>query len=95
MTNPVATRLRVTANEHGTPVVEYRCGECGETFTVCPAPSLAEDAHWAGSTAPECASYDPARDIDKWFDEGRVRSIPNGDGTSRLVPYRVIDGGRG
>lgn len=87
-------RLRETTNEYGTPVIEYRCETCGETFTICPAPALENDDQWAGCMAPTCASYDPARDVDKWFDEGRVRAIPNGDGSSRLVPYRVIDGGK-
>jgi hypothetical protein len=88
------TRIRETANEYGTKVAEYRCTSCGALFTVCPAPTANEDEYWTGCTAPECGSYDPKRDIDKWFDEGRVRSIDNGDGSKRLVPYRVIDGGK-
>lgn len=89
-------RLRETTNEYGTPVVEYRCGFCGELYTVCPAPDAEQDALWEadGCLGRECASYDPARDIDKWFEEGRVRSIENPDGSRRLVPYRVIDGGK-
>ena len=37
-------RLRETTNEYGTPVVEYRCETCGETFTVCPALDAIEAA---------------------------------------------------
>lgn len=86
-------RLRATTNEYGTPVAEYRCEACGELFTVCPMPAADEDDQWTGCTAPECASYDESRDVDKWFDEGRVRAIPTGNGKSRLVPFRVIEGG--
>lgn len=82
-------RLRETTNEYGTPVAEYRCENCGELFTVCPMPAANEDEYWNGCTAPNCASYDPTRDIDKWFDEGRV--IRRG---RRLVPIRVIAGGQ-
>ena len=87
-------RISETTNEYGTPVVEYRCETCGDLFTICPAPPPENDDQWTGCQAPECASYDESRDVDKWFDEGRVRLIPTGDGTSRLVPYRVIDGGK-
>lgn len=85
-------RLRETTNEYGTSVVEYRCETCSETFTVCPAPTVEQDDQWSGCTTPECASYDEARDVDKWFDEGRVRSISTDKGF-RLVPFRVIEGG--
>lgn len=85
-------RLRETVNEYGTSVVEYRCETCGETFTICPAPKPERDDQWTGCMAPECDSYDSDRDIDKWFDEGRVRAIPTGEGKSRLI--RIIDGGR-
>ena len=88
------SRVCETTNEYGTAVVEYRCESCGEPFTVCPAPDLDQDDQWAGCMAPECASSDPARDCDKWFDEGRLRVIPDGDGRSRLVHFRVIDGGK-
>lgn len=87
-------RLRETANEYDTPVVEYRCETCGETFTICPAPEPEEDDQWAGCMATTCASYDPDRDCDRWFDEGRVRAIPRGGGSMRLAPYRVIEGGK-
>ena len=68
-------RLREITNEHGTPVVEYRCETCGETFTICPAPKASEDDQWTGCMATTCASYDPARDADKLFDDGDVISF--------------------
>lgn len=87
-------RLRETTNEYGTPVVEYRCETCSDIFTVCSAPEPEEDGNWTDCLSEKCASYDPARDADKWFDEGRVRVIPDGEGRSRLVPFQVIDGGK-
>lgn len=87
-------RLRETDNEYGTPVVEYRCETCGEPFTVCPAPEPEADDRWTGCLSTVCASYDPKRDVDKWFDEGRVRFVPDGEGRTRLVPFRTIEGGK-
>lgn len=69
------TRLRQTTNGYGTSVVEYRCETCGETFMVCPAPSLEEDEQWTGCQARTCGSYDPARDADRLFDDGDVLSL--------------------
>jgi DNA-directed RNA polymerase subunit RPC12/RpoP len=68
-------RLRETANGYGTPVVEYRCETCGETFTICPAPEPEKDGQWTGCMAPTCGSYDPTRDADKLFDDGDVLSF--------------------
>lgn len=79
-------RVGMTVNEYGTPVTKYRCEACGEIFTVCPAPTPSEDHNWDGCTAPECSSYDPDRDIDKWFDEGYVRVGAN----NVLIPFRVV-----
>jgi hypothetical protein len=84
-------RLRETTNEFGTPVVEYRCETCRERFTVCPAPAAEEDDQWNGCTQPECASYDPERDVDKCFDEGKVKFVVAGERV-RLVPFRVVGG---
>lgn len=83
-------RIGMTVNEYGTTVTKYKCESCGDIFTVCPAPSPDKDVHWKGCTAPECSSYRPDRDIDKWFDEGYVRSVINTDGSKRLVPFRVV-----
>jgi hypothetical protein len=80
-------RLRETTNEYGTPVVGYRCETCAMEFTVCPAPEPTEDDQWRGCMVPPCASYDPARDADKWFDEATVYSKGG-----RLI--RCIQGGR-
>lgn len=85
-------RLRETTNEYGTPVVEYRCESCGETFTVCPAPEPEKDDQWTGCMATTCASYDGSRDAMKWLDEGRVRAIHTDKGV-RVVPFHVIEGG--
>lgn len=68
-------RLRETVNECGTPVVEYRCETCGDTFTVCPAPPSEDDDQWTGCQATICASYEPDRDADKFFDDGNVASM--------------------
>jgi hypothetical protein len=87
-------RLRETTNEYGTPVAEYRCQTCGEIFTICPAPEPEKDDQWKDCLARECSSYDESRDIDKWFEDGRVRSIDNPDGSKRLVRYKIIDGGK-
>ena len=90
----VMSRIGETLNEYGTPVAKYRCESCGEVFSVCPSPTPDEDEQWRGCLWDGCDSYDESRDIDNWFDEGRVRAIPMGDGKSRLVPLKVIDGGR-
>lgn len=65
-----------TKNEYGTPVDAYQCDACGEHFTVCPAnDDRSRDDQWTGCMAIECASYDPARDADKLFDDGSVVSF--------------------
>ncbi len=87
-------RLATTKNNYGVGVAHFRCGACGVLYTITPAPTAEDDILYGNCTGPECSSYDPARDVDKWFDEGRVRAVPNGDGTYRLVPYRVIQGGK-
>lgn len=84
MTNKLADAF----NEYGTPVTLFSCPGCKTTFTVCPA--VEDDAldQWTGCLGETCSTYDPTRDADKWFDEGRVYRV--GD---RLVPLRVIEGG--
>lgn len=65
-----------TTNEYGTPVDRYKCETCGDVFTVCPAhDDRSEDDQWAGCLATICASYDPARDADRLFDDGNVVSF--------------------
>lgn len=87
-----AKRLRTTKNEWGTAVAHFRCATCGEEFSITPAPET--DKGWTDCGARECASYDERRDVSKWFEEGRVKAVPDPDGSTRLVPYRVIDGGK-
>lgn len=71
---------RLTTNEFGTSVKEYRCEDCGDVFTVTPAPSDDRDHHWTGCTQPYCESYKPEWDIDRIFDEapGRVGKVKIG-----------------
>ena len=87
-------RIGQSTNEHGTPVAEYQCESCGQTFTVCPAPAANEDDAWSGCQMEECESYDPARDLDKAIEEGRVRQVDLPNGKIRLIPFQVIEGGR-
>ena len=56
-------------NEYGTPISIHICDSCHRRFTVCPA---IEDGKpgWGNCLSPECASYDPDRDADKFFEEG-------------------------
>lgn len=53
-------------NEFGTEVSVHRCSTCGETYTLCPP---ADEATWGtGCLAETCASYDPNRDVDLFFE---------------------------
>ena len=54
-------------NEYGTPVSVHRCEACGEVFRVCPAAKPGQ-AGWENCLGPDCSSYDPTRDADKFFD---------------------------
>jgi len=62
-------------NEYMTPVSVHKCDECDSIFTVCPAISP-ERIGWDRCLAPTCLSYDPDRDADKMFDEGKVQFRP-------------------
>lgn len=65
-----------TTNEYGTAVDAYQCDTCKDRFTVCPAnEDRTRDDQWTGCLATICASYDPARDADKLFDDGNVVSF--------------------
>lgn len=80
-------KISDTFNEYGTPVTLFHCPSCDSTFTVCPA---VEDEHldqWTGCLGDTCPSYDPDRDADKLFDEGKVRRV--GDRSD----FKVIEGG--
>ena len=54
-------RIKETTNEHGVPVAHYICDDCGEPFTLTPAPE--SDEEWGSCLAETCISYDPARAI--------------------------------
>lgn len=70
---PGATRY--SRNEYGTPVEEHTCSECGDPFTVCPA--AVRMPAWGGCLAPECPSYDPARDAEVLFmTDAEVAALP-------------------
>lgn len=71
MTNKIAD----TFNEYGTPVTLFSCPACNTTFTVCPAVEDDKLDQWTGCMAEDCTSYDPARDADKLFDEGKVHRV--------------------
>ncbi len=59
-------KIGTKKNEYGTTVGHYLCEKCGNEYTVCPNPKPENDWKWdKGCTAPDCASYDPARDFDK------------------------------
>jgi flavoprotein len=58
-------------NEQGTLVLVRRCKGCGSQFTVCPKPDVVEG--WENCMAESCPSYDPGRDGDRLFDEGKVK----------------------
>lgn len=66
-------------NEYGTRISKHRCDTCGEDFTVCPA-QPPEAKGWENCMAPKCASYDPARDVDRFLEEGGTlkRGLPKG-----------------
>lgn len=55
-------------NEHGVIVSDHVCNACGEPFTVTPAKG---DQEWGGCClSVDCPSYDPARDADRFFEDG-------------------------
>lgn len=84
---PGANRIVNTCNEYGKTVTLYRCMSCFSTFTVCPEVDPKDDGEWLGCLGPDCGSYDPDRDGDKLFDEGRV--YQRGDRSH----FKVIEGG--
>ena len=64
-------------NEFGTLISKHTCDACGEDFTVCPA-QHPESKGWDNCLAPNCKSYDAARDVDKMIGEGKcaIRQAP-------------------
>ena len=69
--------LGARKNDYGNPVDAFRCETCGGEFTVCPPlpADRSRDDEWTGCMAEQCRSYDPARDANKFFDEGNVLSL--------------------
>jgi hypothetical protein len=68
--------VETSKNAYGTPIDCYICETCGDPFTLCPAnEDRSCDDQWTGCMATICASYDPARDADKLFDNGNVVSF--------------------
>ena len=71
----MTTKIADTFNEYGTPVTMFLCESCNQTFTVCPAVEDHNLDQWSGCLGEGCGSYDPDRDADKLFDEGKVRRV--------------------
>ncbi len=63
-------------NDYGTVISQHICDTCGDAFTVCPAQDP-EGHAYNNCLAETCESYDPARDIDKAWDnsEGAVAAV--------------------
>ena len=64
----MAAPIIVALNEYGTPVTALTCETCGRPFTVCPEVPPDRLGQWRGCLAEDCASYDPMRDVDMFFD---------------------------
>lgn len=71
MTNKIAD----TFNEFGTPVTMFSCPGCNTTFTVCPAVPDDKLDQWSGCLGIDCSTYDPDRDADKLFEQGKVLRV--------------------
>lgn len=52
-------------NEYGVEVSEHICDTCKKGFSVTPAATT--EQFGGNCLAVECDSYDPDRDVDKWF----------------------------
>ena len=59
-------------NEFNTKTSVHICECCGGRFTVCPS---VENEGWENCLGPECSSYDPARDADKFFGDPDVEIV--------------------
>lgn len=58
-------RIGEELNKYGTPWSVHICFGCGTTFTVTPSAKPKDE--WGGCLAPECVTYDPRRDADRFF----------------------------
>jgi len=61
--------IKYDKNDYGTPVSRHRCDTCGAEFTVCPASEPERFEAWNHCLSPNCDSYDPDRDADKFFED--------------------------
>lgn len=52
-------------NEHGIAVLRTTCPACKREYTITPYPK--DLLLYNRCTAPDCVSYDPARDIEHLF----------------------------
>lgn len=69
--------LRYDHNEYGTPITVCRCDTCEQEFSLCPlvqAEAL-EARGWGSCLSPECASYDPSRDVDRLLEGPGVQLV--------------------
>ena len=62
-------------NECGTPVTYFACETCGNEFTVCPVVSDDRLDIWKNCLSIECGSYDPKRDVDKFFENPMISNL--------------------
>lgn len=54
-------------NEYGMVISVHKCKTCDRQFTVCP-PIPVGVSGWDECLADDCASYDRARDADRFFE---------------------------
>ena len=67
---------RYYENQHGVLCVETICEVCGRTFCIIPAPKVVEN--WPACLAPDCASYDPERDVGALLEDGaEIAVVPS------------------
>ena len=70
-------------NEYGVAVSVHVCEYCGSEFTVTPAVSDDSLENWRGCLAPDCESYDPARDVDAMLFFGAIDLVIKDDNDER------------
>lgn len=70
------TYIEENVNQYGTPVSVFRCDDCSDVFTVCPAVPEERRDEWQKCLAATCSSYEADRDVD--FLVGAVETEPVG-----------------
>lgn len=78
--------IKESKNEYGTPISVFKCDFCGQEFTVCPAIKPEDRKSWNGCGAPDCESYDPARDVSRYFVGGKCEVRKTKDGICLIPP---------